>query len=197
MQLMVLCILSESPSWLKEIQETYTKKIKPFGAFEVKEIKPKKHGRDQADFKKSAESQLLLAQIKDQDFVILLDEKGKDLDSIEFSKKLGRWQNSGKKRVIFVIGGAYGVSDEISAYKAQYSWNGQLPFLDTDLNPTAAQILAAVQQHQNPLRNNITNINQIDANWVNKLVDPGFKLIYPPRNANGNLIIPLDVWNKN
>lgn len=113
MQMAVLCILSESPSWLKEIQAVYAKKIKPFGAFEVKELKPKKYGRDQADFKKSAESQMLIEQIKDQDFVVLLDEKGKDFDSIEFSKKLGRWQGSGKKRIVFVIGGAYGVSDEI------------------------------------------------------------------------------------
>lgn len=115
MQLVVLCILSESPSWLKEVQQAYTKKIKPFGAFEIKEIKPKKHGRDQADFKKAAESELLLEQIKDQDLVVLMDEKGEDLSSIDFSKKLGRWQNSGQKRVVFVIGGAYGVSDEIKS----------------------------------------------------------------------------------
>ncbi len=120
MQTAVLCILSESPSWLKEIQNTYAKKIRPFGPFEIKEIKPKKHGRDQADFKKSAESQLLLGQIKDQDLVVLLDEKGKDLDSMEFSKRLTRWQNSGKKRLVFVIGGAYGVSEEIKS-RAQES----------------------------------------------------------------------------
>ena len=113
MQTAVLCILSESPSWLKEVQAVYTQKIKHFGAFEIKEIKPKKHGRDQADFKKSAESELLLDQIKDQDFVVLLDEKGKDLNSVDFSKKLERWQSSGKKRLVFVIGGAYGVSDDI------------------------------------------------------------------------------------
>ncbi len=113
MQTSVLCILSESPAWLKEIQEVYVKKIKPFGAFEIKEIKPKKHGRDQAEFKKSIESELLLAQIKDQDFVVLLDENGKDLNSIEFSKKMERWNNSGKKRLVFLIGGAYGVSNEV------------------------------------------------------------------------------------
>lgn len=115
MQTSVFCVLSESPAWLKEIQAAYTKKIKPFGPFEIKEIKPKKHGRDQADFKKSAESQLLLDQFKDQDFVVLLDEKGKDLSSIEFSKKIERWQTSGKKRLVFVIGGAYGASDELQA----------------------------------------------------------------------------------
>lgn len=111
----VCCVLSDSPAWLKEIQAAYTKKIKPFGPFEIKEIKPKKHGRDQADFKKSAESQLLLDQLKDQDFVVLLDENGKDLNSFEFSKKMERWQNSGKKRLVFLIGGAYGASDELKA----------------------------------------------------------------------------------
>jgi 23S rRNA (pseudouridine1915-N3)-methyltransferase len=120
MQTAVICILSESPSWLKEVQQNYGQKIKPFGAFEIKEIKPKKHGRGQADFKKNAESELILDQIKDQDLVVLLDEKGKDLDSIQFSQKMARWQNSGKKRLVFVIGGAYGVSEDVKV-RAQES----------------------------------------------------------------------------
>src|SRR4051812_3524683 len=113
MQVVLLCITSDHPDWAIEAQETYVKKIKPFTPFEIKELKPKKHGRDQAEFKKKAESEILLEHLKDHDFVVLLDEKGKDLDSIEFSKRLSRWQMSGKKRLVFVIGGAYGVDEEI------------------------------------------------------------------------------------
>jgi 23S rRNA (pseudouridine1915-N3)-methyltransferase len=113
MQIVLLCITSDHPDWAKEAQQAYIKKIKNFTPFEIKDLKPKKHGRDQADYKKKSESDLLLEQLKDHDYVVLLDEKGKDLDSIEFSKRLSRWQISGKKRLIFIIGGAYGVTDDI------------------------------------------------------------------------------------
>jgi 23S rRNA (pseudouridine1915-N3)-methyltransferase len=113
MQIVLLCITSDHPDWAREAQEAYFKKIKAFVPFEIKDLKPKKHGRDQADYKKKIESELLLENLKDHDYVVLLDEKGKDMDSMEFSKKLSRWQMSGKKRLVFVVGGAYGVDDEI------------------------------------------------------------------------------------
>lgn len=113
MQVVLLCITSDHPDWVISAQEVYVKKIKAFTGFEIKDLKPKKHGRDQAEFKKKIESELLLENIKNEDFVVLLDEKGKDLDSIEFSKKLSRWQMSGKKRLVFVIGGAYGVDQDV------------------------------------------------------------------------------------
>ncbi|MCR6722581.1 MAG: hypothetical protein NVV59_20315 [Chitinophagaceae bacterium] len=96
-----------------------------------------------------------------------------------------------------LTGANYGVADEIAAYRAQYSWKGSLTFLDTDLNPTPQQILEAMKRNESPLKNNITSINQINANFVNRQVDPGFRLIYPPRDNAGGLLIPLDVWNNN
>ena len=88
--------------------------------------------------------------------------------------------------------GGYGVSHEISAYRAQYSWNGQLQYRD---QPDQAVMLQRMMIGQNPTIGKITNINQITGNVVNSMVDPGFVPIYPPRNANGVLIIPLNIWN--
>ena len=59
------------------------------------------------------EEKVLFEKIKPEDFVILLDEKGKTLSSIEFSKTISNIQQSGKKQALFVIGGAYGVSDSV------------------------------------------------------------------------------------
>ena len=47
------------------------------------------------------------------DYVVLLDNKGKASSSLQFAQKLQSWLNSGKKRLLFVVGGAYGFSDEI------------------------------------------------------------------------------------
>jgi RHS repeat-associated protein len=88
-------------------------------------------------------------------------------------------------------GAGYGVADEVSAYRAQYSWNGSLKFIDVNKTPTQAEILNSIQGGSNPLMNTINTINKINANFVNSLVDPGFVPIYPPTS------IPLNVWNSN
>ncbi len=92
----------------------------------------------------------------------------------------------------FDANGGYGVSHEISAYKVQYSWNGQLQYRD---QPNQAVMLQRMMGGQAPTIGKITNINQINGNVVNSMVDPGFVPIYPPRDANGVLIIPLNIWN--
>lgn len=96
-----------------------------------------------------------------------------------------------------ITGANYGVADEISAYRAQYSFDGSLEFTDVNKTPTSAEVLNSLQNGGNPLINRINNINGINSNFVNSLVDPGFKLIYPPQDSSGNLLIPITVWNSN
>ena len=94
-------------------------------------------------------------------------------------------------------GAKYGVADEIAAYRAQYAWSGSLAYQD---QPTPDQMrarLLAGQTFETITQVAIDNINQITGNIINTMVDPGFHQIYPPRDAAGNLIIPLNVWNKN
>ncbi|MGY8927725.1 MAG: 23S rRNA (pseudouridine(1915)-N(3))-methyltransferase RlmH, partial [Flavobacteriales bacterium] len=62
---------------------------------------------------KNQEGTLILKKIDSTDYVILLDENGKDYTSLEFSKFIQKRLNSGAKTVVFLIGGAYGFSDEI------------------------------------------------------------------------------------
>jgi len=54
-----------------------------------------------------------LNQIDKNDLVIILDEKGKQFTSREFSQKIDSWMSSSVKKVHILIGGAYGFSDEI------------------------------------------------------------------------------------
>ena len=64
------------------------------------------------------EGKLLLKKIQENDTVVLLDEKGKELGSVDFSKQLNQWLNAGRN-VVFVIGGAYGFSEAVYA-RANY-----------------------------------------------------------------------------
>ncbi len=72
--------------------------------------------------------------------MVLLDEQGKGLTSKAFSKELVQWVESGKKRVVFVIGGSYGVSDAVKTRA-----NIKLKLSDFVLNHWVAQIVLTEQ----------------------------------------------------
>ncbi|RPD98634.1 23S rRNA (pseudouridine(1915)-N(3))-methyltransferase RlmH [Aureibaculum marinum] len=62
---------------------------------------------------KEKEGELILQRLSPTDVLILLDEKGQEFRSIQFSKYLQKKMNSGIKQLVFVIGGPYGFSDEL------------------------------------------------------------------------------------
>ena len=62
---------------------------------------------------KKKESQLILGKLENSDHVILLDDKGKSYSSVEFANFLQQKMNSSLKSLVFVVGGAFGFSDEV------------------------------------------------------------------------------------
>jgi 23S rRNA (pseudouridine1915-N3)-methyltransferase len=62
---------------------------------------------------KQKEGELILSKTNTTDVVILLDEKGKQMDSVGFSNYLQKYMNSGIKQLVFVIGGPYGFSEAV------------------------------------------------------------------------------------
>jgi len=64
---------------------------------------------------KESEGEAILKLIKPEDVVILLDERGKDIDSPGLANLLEVNLNNGTKRLVFIIGGAFGVSDSVMA----------------------------------------------------------------------------------
>lgn len=64
---------------------------------------------------KEKEAEGILAKLKSDDTVILLDERGIDIDTQTFAKLLDKQVTVGTKRLVFIIGGAFGVTDEIHA----------------------------------------------------------------------------------
>ena len=59
------------------------------------------------------EGDMILKNINQLDHIVLLDSKGKHYNSLNFSSKLQKWMFSSNKRLVFVIGGAYGFSEHI------------------------------------------------------------------------------------
>ena len=92
--------------------KSYTSKIEHYINFEliiINDIKSTKNKRVQ----KNKEGELILSKIKKNEHVIVLDENGKEYNSISFSNFIQHHMNSSKKAIIFLIGGAYGFSEKI------------------------------------------------------------------------------------
>ncbi len=62
---------------------------------------------------KEKEGEKILAQICENDFVILLDEKGKEFSSVQFAKFIEEKLIEGKRNMVFIIGGAYGFNEKV------------------------------------------------------------------------------------
>ena len=73
------------------------------------------------DVTKEKESEKVLSHLKKEDYVVLLDEKGTDLKSEAFAELVENRMVDSVKRMVFIIGGAYGVSDNIFE-RANYVW---------------------------------------------------------------------------
>ena len=140
MKFILLTCASASETWSEEAFRHYTKKISPFVSFEIKDLKIKKTARDDKEFRVKTDSDALLAEMKSDDYVILFDERGETLDSRKFSQKITQVMNSGKKRCLFIIGGAYGVDERVRS-RAQL----QVSFSKMVMNHLVAQTVALEQ----------------------------------------------------
>ena len=114
MKIVLLNVGKTKEKYLIEGIQTYQKRLSHYIQFEIIEMpdikKPQKFSKSNLMKK---EGKLILERIKESDYLILLDERGKQSTSLTFSQKVQGWLNSGKKRLVFVVGGAYGFSDEI------------------------------------------------------------------------------------
>tara|TARA_Y100000768_G_C23867641_1_gene628863 strand:- start:308 stop:781 length:474 start_codon:yes stop_codon:yes gene_type:complete len=114
MEVILLSVNKTKDDSIEKLISNYSKKINhyvKFSTFEISKIKyTKKNKKEELKNKEGLEIKKFL---KNEDICVLLDEKGKNVDSIQFSKLLNNYYSTNKKRLIFIVGGAYGFSDEI------------------------------------------------------------------------------------
>lgn len=100
--------------YLKPGIVTFERRIKRYIPFEVKVIPDiKVSKKEPSQSLKQKEGKRILEQIKPNDYLILLDERGKSLDSVKFANWLERSLQHSSKRIIFQVGGAYGFSEAV------------------------------------------------------------------------------------
>ena len=114
MKIVLLSVGKTNIDFIREGIDEYLKRLKFYVKFENIELNVLKNSKNLSKnelLKKEAE--LILSNISDNDFVINLDEKGRGLSSSEFAKQILKYRIMSKKKIVFIIGGAYGFSEEI------------------------------------------------------------------------------------
>ena len=118
MNITVICIgkLKEK-YWTAAIDE-YSKRLKGSCSLDINELKearlPDKAGPAEELAVKEAEGEEILKKIKDNQYVITLEVKGKMLSSEKLAEKMGTLAIDGQSNVVFVIGGSLGLSAAVS-----------------------------------------------------------------------------------
>lgn len=114
MTIKLLCIGKTDKQELDALIQLYFKRLQFYTNFEIEIIPDLKKVKNLDESQqKNKEGELILAKIKNTDFVVLLDENGKQYTSEDFSEFLQKRMNSGLKQLTFVIGGPFGFSEEV------------------------------------------------------------------------------------
>jgi 23S rRNA (pseudouridine1915-N3)-methyltransferase len=114
MKIKLLTIGATPKNYLLEGEMLYDKRINNYIAFEKIEIPDLKNAKSLSKAQiKAEEGKLILQKIQSSDIVVLLDERGKEMRSVDFSDWLQQIMNQGPKQLIFVVGGPYGFSEEV------------------------------------------------------------------------------------
>lgn len=114
MKIELAVIGKTSIGYLKQGIDEYIKRLKHYVPFEIKYIDDIKNTKNiSEDQQKRTEGAKILSLFDKSDFVVLLDEHGKEYTSIQYSSYIQKRMLSGAKKVVFVIGGPYGFSQDV------------------------------------------------------------------------------------
>jgi 23S rRNA (pseudouridine1915-N3)-methyltransferase len=114
MQIKLLAIGKTDRKDLQSLINEYQKRLSFYIKFDFEIIPDIKNTKNlSVEQQKNKEGDLILSKITPTDVLVLLDENGKQFDSVAFSEYLQKHMNSGIKQLVFVIGGPYGFSNEV------------------------------------------------------------------------------------
>ncbi len=114
MTIKLLAIGKTDSTELQQLIALYEKRLSHYINFELELIPDIKKTKNLSqEQQKEKEGELILKKLTSTDALVLLDENGKQFNSVEFSSYLQKKMNSGIKQLIFAIGGPYGFSDAV------------------------------------------------------------------------------------
>ena len=116
MNMALICMGKLKEKYWRDAAAEYEKRLSRFGKWETVELpdlpEPSNSSPAIEEQIKKKEGEAILAKLRDNDIVVCLCIDGKQLDSVQLSKKLTELNDTGR-RVVFIIGGSLGLSDEV------------------------------------------------------------------------------------
>lgn len=110
---------------LRELIEEYKKRLTSYVKLSIVELADEPTGQNnsaaQDELVKIKEGERILSQIKEKEYVILLDLKGKMISSDQLAEKISNLYTGSISDITFVIGGSLGVSQAV-INRANYRW---------------------------------------------------------------------------
>lgn len=114
MKILLVVVGKVTTKYIEEGIRVYTDRLTHYLPFEIKTLADLKSTKGLTQLQqKQKEGEMILSAVRPGDFVILLDERGKELTSRGFSEMIDRRMASVSKNIIFVVGGPYGFSEEV------------------------------------------------------------------------------------
>ncbi len=114
MKIILLCVGQTYIAHVQDATAIYSGRLQHYIPFEMVIISEQKNWKKlDPETRKIEEGKSILSQLQPGDRAVLLDEKGGQYSSVEFADYLQKEMNSGIKRLVFIIGGAFGFSKEV------------------------------------------------------------------------------------
>ncbi len=138
----LLLIGKTTDKTLQKLTDKYTQRLRHYGKFSIvviPELKMRKNMTQEEQKRKEGEA--ILQKLQPSDEVVLLDEKGKEFSSTQFAQWLQKKMNTGKKRMVFVVGGPYGFSEAVYQRAHQKIALSQMTFSHEMIRPFFAEQL--------------------------------------------------------
>lgn len=123
MHIEIWSVGKENEKYIEDGLLYYFQKTRPYNPVDLVILQPsKKNTTTDVERTKLMEQEMILKKLQPHHYLILLDEKGKQLNSIEWSKQFQSCMNQGVKTLVILIGGAFGVTDTIRS-NAKQCWS--------------------------------------------------------------------------
>ena len=116
MKILLIAVGKTDNKLISQLIDEYIKRINFYIPIELKTLPDVKKSKNLSDKEqKTLECNSIKNCLQPSDFIVLLDDKGKQLTSKDFAKYIENKMTSVSKRLVFLIGGPYGFSEEIVA----------------------------------------------------------------------------------
>ena len=119
MKMQLIVIGKTNQDFVQKGLDEFCARLKHYIPFELEIIPDIKNTKNLSfEQQKEREGELILKTFQSGDFIVLLDEKGKEFTSLKFAEYLEKKTHTVSKRLVFVIGGPYGFSQKV--YEAAF-----------------------------------------------------------------------------